>query len=301
MITLRTLRYLVELADQGHFGKAAQACFVSQPTLSAQIMKLEKQLGVQLVERDRKKVRLTDIGVEVVSRARRLLIEADEIVELARAHQDPMSGRLRLGLIPTIGPYLLPHVVPLIKKRYPDLRLMLFEYQTHEQLRHLHAGDIDAAVLALPIDLHGLQSQLLYKEPFFAAVPTGSSLAGASSLSVSSLADQPLLLLEDGHCLRDQALEVCSQVHIQESQEFRATSLETLRQMVAAGAGMTLMPELALRKPASSAGFVSIPFTRPPPHRDVAVVWRDSSARSETIRNIGDIIAAKVQKLLAQD
>lgn len=221
-------------------------------------------------------------------------------MELARSQQDPMSGRLRLGLIPTIGPYLLPHVVPLVKKRFRKLRLMLFEYQTDPLLKHLLAGDIDAAVLALPVPMHGLQSQRLYKEPFFVAAPAESSLGKSKTVTLEQLKNQPLLLLEDGHCLRDQALDVCSQIDVQESQDFRATSLETLRQMVAAGMGITLMPQLALHKPAPSAGFKSIPFVRPMPHRDVAIVWRDSSARSETIKVIGDVIATQVGKLLSQ-
>jgi LysR family hydrogen peroxide-inducible transcriptional activator len=219
--------------------RAAEKSFVSQPTLSAQIRKLEEYLGVPLVERQPKRVALTPAGERIVERARRLLQEADAIVELAKTDRDPLSGRLRLALIPTVGPYLLPHVATRLRNDLPRLKLMLYEYQTAPLLEKLRAGDLDLGILALPVPMDGLESATLYDEPFTLAVPATHELAGKASARIGDLKDQTLLLLEDGHCLRDQALEVCSPAGVHESQDYRATSLETLRQMVAAGHGVT--------------------------------------------------------------
>jgi len=283
-LKLKDLRYLVAVADERHFGRAAQRSFVSQPTLSAQLKKLEDYLGVQLVERQPGHVTLTDAGEEIVARARRILEASDEVVALARAHRDPLAGKLRMALIPTIGPYLLPRIAREIRKTLPRLELRLYEYQTAELLEKLHAGEIDLGVLALPVDLEGLDSCALYDEAFTVALPEHHRLAKKQTLKIDDLKEEPLLLLEDGHCLRDQALEVCSRVGMQEKQDFRATSLETLRQMVATGAGVTLLPELASRGPYGSArGVVLRPFARPAPVRHVGAVWRRTSARKPAI------------------
>ena len=283
-LKLKDLRYLVAVADERHFGRAAQRSFVSQPTLSAQLKKLEDYLGVQLVERQPGHVTLTDAGEEIVARARRILEASDEVVALARAHRDPLAGKLRMALIPTIGPYLLPRIAREIRKTLPRLELRLYEYQTAELLEKLHAGEIDLGVLALPVDLEGLDSCAPYDEAFTVALPEHHRLAKKQTLKIDDLKEEPLLLLEDGHCLRDQALEVCSRVGMQEKQDFRATSLETLRQMVATGAGVTLLPELASRGPYGSArGVVLRPFARPAPMRHVGAVWRRTSARKPAI------------------
>ena len=244
-MNLRDLRYLVALAEERHFGRAAERSSVSQPTLSAQIRKLEEYLGVPLVERRPKRVSLTPAGERIVQRARRLLQEADAIVELAKTDRDPLSGSVKLALIPTVGPYLLPQVATRLKRDLPRLKLMLYEYRTATLLEKLRAGELDLGVLALPVDLDGLDSTELYAEPFRLAVPADHALAGRDSVGPDDLHGETVLLLEDGHCLRDQALEVCNRVQAQESQDYRATSLETLRQMVAAGHGVTLLPELA--------------------------------------------------------
>ena len=236
-LKLKDLRYLVALADTRHFGQAAARCFVSQPTLSAQLKKLEDYLGVQLIERHPRKVALTDAGAQVVARARRIIEASEEIVTLAQLQKDPLSGRLRMALLPTIGPYLLPIVAQRIRRKLPRLDLLLYEYQTDPMLEHLHAGDIDVGILALPVPTDGLQQRDLFEEPFVVAVPEASPLARKRMLSAADLDGQTLLLLEDGHCLRDQALAVCSRSGAQEKQDFRATSLETLRQMVASGGG----------------------------------------------------------------
>jgi LysR family transcriptional regulator, hydrogen peroxide-inducible genes activator len=290
-VNLRDLKYLVALADTGHFGKAAERCFVSQPTLSAQIKKLEEYLGVKLLERQPKKVQLTDVGKQVVDRARRILHDGDEIVTLARHNKDPLAGKLRLGLIPTIGPYLLPKLTQRIRKALPRLSMMLYEYQTEPLLEHLRAGDVDLAILALPVNCEGLDVRQLYEEPFVVAVPDGDPLSAKASLKVQDLAGHTLLLLEDGHCLREQALEVCGRIDVKEADDFRATSLETLRQMVAAGLGSTLLPQMAADSPFGSQRGITIrPFSKPVPTRSIGAVWRKSSTRREAIDSVCDVI-----------
>lgn len=292
-LKLKDLRYLVAVADTRHFGRAAERSFVSQPTLSAQLKKLEEYLGVQLIERAPKRVQLTAAGEEIVARARRILEASDEIVEIARGHSDPLAGRLRLALLPTIGPYLLPNVAPKLRKQLPRLELMLYEYQTDVMLEKLHSGEIDVGILAMPVPLDGLDSYELYREPFTVAMPAGHRLAQRNSIKVDDLHDETLLLLEDGHCLRDQALDICSGSGVHEKQDFRATSLETLRQMVAAGVGITLLPELAGRGAYGNArGVVIKPFAKPVPTRTIGAVWRKSSARREAILALCRLIEA---------
>jgi LysR family hydrogen peroxide-inducible transcriptional activator len=288
-MNLRDLRYLVALADERHFGRAADRCHVSQPTLSAQIRKLEEYLGVSLVERQPRRVSLTEAGVKVVERARRLLLEADAIVELAKTDRDPLSGALRLGLIPTVGPYLLPHVVRRLKRELPRLKLMLYEHQTAPLLEKLRAGEIDMGILALPVPLDGLEAEPLYDEPF--------TLADNERVRVEDLKGETLLLLEDGHCLRDQALEVCSRIRVQEEQDYRATSLETLRQMVAAGHGVTLMPQLAADSPLGGArGMRAKTFVRPAPTRTIGAVWRKSTTRAQAIAATANTIRTAMKE-----
>lgn len=291
-LKLKDLRYLVAVADQRHFGRAAARCHVSQPTLSAQLKKLEQSLGVQLVERSPNNISLTEAGEQVVARARRILEASDEVIAVARSQRDPLCGRLRVALLPTIGPYLLPRVTRAIRKGLPRLELMLYEYQTAPMLEKLHAGDLDLGILALPVELGGLEARELYREPFTVALPEGHVLARRPSLRVADLKDERLLLLEDGHCLRDQALEVCGRAGVSDSQDFRATSLETLRQMVATGAGVTLLPVLAARGAYGNARGVAIrPFVRPVPVRHVGAVWRRSTARGQAIEALCALIA----------
>jgi LysR family hydrogen peroxide-inducible transcriptional activator len=283
-ITLRDLRYLVALADERHFGRAARRSFVSQPTLSAQLKKLETYLGVQLIERQPKQVSLTEAGEEIVARARLMLQASDEVLALARSYRDPLAGKLRVALLPTIGPYLLPRVAREIRKALPRLELQLYEYQTGPMLEKLNAGKIDLGILALPVDMDGLEARQLYEEPFELAIPRQHALAKKKDIRLEDLKDQTLLLLEDGHCLRDQALDVCSGVGVHEKQDFRATSLETLRQMVATGAGLTLLPELAARAGGGASRDVVLrPFVEPRPRRFVGAIWRKTTARRPAI------------------
>jgi LysR family hydrogen peroxide-inducible transcriptional activator len=283
-MNLRDLRYLVALADERHFGRAAERCHVSQPTLSAQIRKLEEYLGVTLVERQPKRVTLTETGEKIVQRARRALLEADAIVEVAKTDRDPLAGALRLALIPTVAPYLLPQVARPLRRALPRLKLLLYEHQTGPLLEKLRDGELDLGILALPVASEGLATAELYEEPFTLAVPAGHRLAARERVRLADLEGETLLLLEDGHCLRDQALEVCSHIRVGEEEDYRATSLETLRQMVAAGHGVTLLPELAAAAPVGAARGLRVkPFDRPMPSRTIGAVWRKSTTRGKAI------------------
>jgi LysR family hydrogen peroxide-inducible transcriptional activator len=290
-MNIRDLEYLVALADTRHFGRAAARCHVSQPTLSTQLKKLEAYLGVPLVERRPRRAALTPAGLGVVQRARRMLQDADDIRALARASQDPLSGPLKVGLIPTLGPYLLPRVAPRIAKALPKLQLMLHEYQTEPLVERTLSGELDLAILALPADTRGLVTRSLFAEAFLVAMPESHPLAARKRVKAADLQGEKLLLLEEGHCLRDQALEVCERVGTEE-QDFRATSLETLRQMVVAGLGLTLLPRLAAEGPfASARGLAVRPFSPPAPNRVIGAAWRRSTSRGEAIRAVCDIVA----------
>jgi LysR family transcriptional regulator, hydrogen peroxide-inducible genes activator len=285
-MNLRDLKYLVALAEHKHFGRAAEASFVSQPTLSTQIKKLEEELDVALVERTPRKVLLTDVGREIAARARGVLNEIDQIKSIARRTKDPESGTIRLGIFPTLGPYLLPHVVPGLHERFPRLELLLIEEKTEIIERQLREGRLDAAILALPLHDDQLHAEFLFEEPFVLAVPDGHALTKRKSLALADLADQSLLLLEDGHCLRDQALDVCQLAGAHERAGFRATSLETLRQMVAANVGITLLPALAVKPPvARSYAIRLLPFRGEMPSRRIALVWRKSSAQGDFLKS----------------
>lgn len=293
-MNLRDLQYLVAVADHRHFGKAADACYVSQPTLSTQLKKLEAELGVELVERAPRQVMLTAAGEQVVGHARTILGEADAIRGLARQAQDPRSGTLRLGAFPTIAPYLLPHVVPRLRRALPELELLLVEEKTPGLLDQLRSGRLDAAVLALPVDDDTLRTEALFREDFLLAVPADHPLAAEPDervVGVQALAGQRVLLLTDGHCLRDHALAVCRLAGVQERDGFRATSLETLRHMVGAGVGVTLLPALSVAAPVpESPAVVLRRFRTPAPYRDVALVWRRTSVFRELLPEVARVL-----------
>jgi len=298
-MNLRDLRYLIALADHKHFGRAASASFVSQPTLSTQIRKLEDELGVSLVERAPRRVMLTPIGREIAERARRVISEVEQMSEIARRSQDPEAGTVRLGLFPTLGPYVLPHVVPGLRKRFPRLELLLVEEKTDQILARLRDGRLDAGLLALPIHDDQLHIEPLFDEPFLLAVPQQHALASKASLQVTDLDREHLLLLEEGHCLRDQALDVCRMAGADERDGFRATSLETLRQMVAAGVGITLLPMLAVQPPVPvSPDIRLLPFRGVAPHRQIAMVWRRSSAMTAFLQQLAAEFRALPKTLL---
>src|SRR5690606_20295083 len=248
------------------------------------------------------KVMLTAAGQDVVQRARRIVAEVDEMKEAARRSRDPGSGTLRLGVFPTLGPYLLPHVVPQLRERFPQLELLLTEEKSDVLLQRLREGKLDAALLALPIHDDQLHAEFLFEEPFLLAAPAAHPLAKQKVLSMDALGEETLLLLEDGHCLRDQALDVCRLAGAQEKAGFRATSLETLRQMVAAGVGVTLLPALSVHAPiVQPAGIRLVPFRKPAPNRRIALVWRKSSALDGFLRDLADAIGALARAQLPRD
>ncbi|MGE5945628.1 MAG: LysR substrate-binding domain-containing protein [Betaproteobacteria bacterium] len=290
-MNLRDLQYLVALAEHRHFGRAAEACFVSQPTLSTQIKKLEDELGVPLVERTPRKVLLTEVGRDIAARARDVLNEIEQIRGVARRTLDPESGTVRLGIFPTLGPYLLPHALPLVRQAFPRLELLLVEEKTEAVLRMLREGKLDAGILALPLHEDSLHTEFLFEEPFLLAVSDAHPLAHKQGqLKLGDLSNQNLLLLEDGHCLRDQALEVCHLAGAGEHSGFRATSLETLRQMVAANVGITLLPVTAVKPPVAPVENLRlIEFRGHPPSRRIAMVWRKSSAMDGFLQRLADV------------
>lgn len=293
-MTLQELRYLVALADCGHFGQAAEACFVSQSTLSTGLKKLEDFLGVVVFDRSLKRVTPTPIGREIVESARRIVDEAARIREVASYAKDPMDRTLHLGVIPTLGPYYLPHVLTQVRLAYPKLRLLLREEMTPHMLEHLADGKLEAGLLALPIDDANLEVAPLFVEPFLAAVPGGHPLARLKSVNIDELAAAGLMLLEEGHCLRDQALEAC---HLQgiKSEEIRATSLETLRQMVAMGLGVTLIPTLAGAGINATGEQVMLkPISKPGAARSIGLVWRRRSPMASSIERLAEILRAQL-------
>lgn len=271
------LRYLVALADTLHFGQAADECGVSQPALSAQIARLEADLDARLVERTTRRVLLTPTGEEVVARARRALAELAEIRELARSDREPLSGRLRLGVIPTIAPYYLPPLLPGVRAAFPELQLLLREEQTPRLVESLAAGRIDAALIALPVASDALTSVEVGSEEFVLAVPAAHPLASRSSVVHADLSGEEVLLLEDGHCLRDQALAVCDLAGAREAEAIRATSISTLVQMVANGLGVTLLPESAAPHELRGGDVVGLRFADVAPTRTIGLATRKSS------------------------
>lgn len=286
-MNIRDLKYLVALKEHGHFGKAADACFVSQPALSMQIKKLEEFLGVQLLERTNKSVMFTAIGESMLDRARLILQEADTMKSLAREAADPLGGELQLGIFPTLAPYLLPHVMPKLTKKFPRLSMFLLEEKTGVLLQKLQQGKVDAAIIALPVHDNSLVTVPLFEEEFFLAVPGKHKLAKRKIIKSEDIADQTLMLLEEGHCLREQALSFCYRINAAENQCFRATSLETLRHMVASGLGMTLMPRLACQ---AKDGVTYIPFRSPKPSRTIGLVWRATAAKQQAVKEIARLL-----------
>jgi len=290
--TLRQLRFLVALADRRHFGQAAEACLVSQSTLSAAIQELEEGLGVILFDRTRRSVAPTGIGVEIAERARTILRQAEDLVDIAIAAHDPLSGPLRLGVIPTIGPFLLPRVLPRLREIAPDLKLYLREEQTARLVDRLEAGQLDAAVLALPVPLADVESEDIAVDPFYVVCPPGHRLASLPVVRPCDMATEDLLLLEDGHCLREHALAAC---HLEGARRntaaFQGTSLHTLVQMAANGLGVTLVPEMAIASGLAAGLDLHVaPLAGEEPGRRIALVWRRASGRKETFRQLATIL-----------
>ena len=293
-MTLTELKYIVAVARERHFGRAAEACFVSQSTLSTGLKKLEDYLGIVLFDRSLKRVVPTPIGREIVESARRVVEEAARIREVASYAKDPMDRTVHLGVIPTLGPYYLPHVLTSVREAHPKLRLLLREEMTPHMLTHLAEGKLDAGLLALPILDPTLELKPLFVEPFLAAVPVDHALAKARTVDIDDLAKAGLLLLEEGHCLRDQALDAC---HLQglKSEEIRATSLETLRQMVAMGLGVTLIPALACADSLPGKASVKLKtLAKPGASRIIGLVWRRRSPLAYTMERLAETLAGQL-------
>lgn len=304
MPTLRQLEYLVAVADQGTFGAAAEAVHVSQPAMSSQIAELEQKLGVTLFERDRRGARVTPEGEAIVSAARRVLDEAEQLVRLASDRRGDLVGQLVLGVIPTMAPYLLPTVVREIRRRYPATELQLRELRTSELVDAMHDGTLDLGLLAAPVPEleRGVEVVELARDPFVLALPDGHPFAGKTRLPRSALSGLPMLLLEDGHCLRTHAENACTQIGASTLGSFQATGLPSLSQMVAAGMGATLLPACALEVEArSGSGITTRRLRTPEPYRTVVLAWRSSSPRAEHFRTLAEGLTAPVAEACRLD
>lgn len=296
-MTLTELKYIVAVARERHFGRAAEACFVSQPTLSVAIRKLEEELDVTIFERGGAEVSMTSIGLRLIEQAQKILEESDNFKAIARQGQDPLNGPLRVGIIYTVAPYLLPSLVPEQIKLTPNMSLVLQENYTVRLLELLRQGEIDAAIIALPLTDNSFMVRELYSEPFLVAVPKNHKWAQREVVDAAELKEETMLLLGAGHCFRDQVLDVCPELsRFSASSEgiqrtFEGSSLETIRHMVATGIGVTVLPATALNASAQDSALLSyIPFKEPVPTRHIALVWRKSFTRMAAINSLAQAI-----------
>lgn len=284
---LRDLMYFMAVVEHLHFGRAAEACCVSQPALSMQIKKLEENLGIQLIERLSKKILITDAGKEVAEITRNILEDIKKIQHIAQDKKNPYVGKIKIGSFPTLAPYIFPSLCQKIKEQLPDLTLLLIEEKTDILIKDLLKGHIDAALLALPIYYPELIEEPLFTDPFYLATGSRHPFSACKTISQDQLIDYELLLLSEGHCMRDQALDLCRKIQTKEQKTFQATSLETLRTMIANNTGITLIPETAMKL---NDGLHYIPFEPPVPSRCIGMVYRNKSARTACIKEISRII-----------
>ncbi len=292
-ITLRQLRYFDALVRQRHFGRAADLCAVTQPALSMQLRDLETELGVRLIDRTKDGLKLTEVGEEFAARAAAILSAVNDLEEQARARNERMFGPLRLGMIPSIAPYLLPRLLPELRSRFPELHLTLRETVTATLLREVADGMLHAALVSVPVEQPDLVAEPLFIDPFLLAVPASAAAAKMDRASEEMLSDGELLLLEDGHCLRDQALAVCRAIDPRRLRSFGASSLSTLLQLVAHGQGITLLPSLFVQAEAArEPGVRILRFVPPEPSRTIGLVWRRTSPRTEAFRTLGATVIA---------
>jgi LysR family hydrogen peroxide-inducible transcriptional activator len=292
-MTLTELRYVVALAQERHFGRAAQKCFVTQPTLSLALAKLEDELGVKLFERNKNEVLVTAKGQGIVEQARRVLDEVGKIQQLAKGGQDQLSGALRLGAIPTIGPYLLPDLIPILRKRAPAMPLVIEENLTGNLAPMLREGELDVVLIALPFTLPGVKTRVVYEEPFSVVVPEGHKWGSRRGVKPQELAGENLLVLNNGHCFREQVLEACPGQSNTALPEGRAgSSLETIRNMVASGLGVSVLPASALTARYATKLLKVVPFAAPVPSRKVALAWRASFDRPAAVELLAESIRA---------
>ncbi len=294
--TIRQLQYLLAVVELRHFGHAAERCFVTQSTLSSGIQELEQALGAQLIERTKRKVLPTPLGLEIAEKARGILETSSDIISLAHKDKNSLSGEVRLGAIPTIAPYLLPKVLPPLRQAFPELALLLIEDQSARLLQRLESGEIDCAILALPYPVGKLESQMIGAEPFWVALPGDDPLTEQSQIKSSELPMERLLLLEEGHCMRDHAISACHRESSSATTPFQGTSLYTLIEMVSGGQGITLVPEMALDSALLSQTAIELrPLDEPGPHREIALVWRATSHLKSDL----ELLAAKLAELMA--
>lgn len=294
MITLRQLRYLASLARHRHFGRAAEDCAVTQPALSMQIRELEREIGSELVERRANDIALTETGLEVAQRAERILAATRDLVDFAR-HRDLLSGALRLGIIPTLAPYVLPRVLPRLQRQYPHLRLEVRETQTRLLLDELNGGELDCVMLALPVEGADLGTLRLFDDPFLLALPATEPLPAHGRVEIDDVDQRRLILLEEGHCLRDQALAFCATKRRDAPAGLGATSLATVMQMVANGYGVTLLPQVAVEAEARDDRVKLLRFAAPEPARTVGLAWRRTSPRKRDFEALGEIVIETIK------
>lgn len=290
MITLRQLRYLEALSQHRHFGRAAEACAVTQPALSMQIRELEKDLNAKLIERRPGEAALTEVGIEVVRRGQRVLSAARDIADFARHCGQILSGRLKLGIIPTLAPYVLPKVLPALQARHPNLTVELRETQTKILMEELAGGDLDLVMLALPVVDTEIETLRLFDDPFLLAVPADDPLPETARVSADEIDQRRLMLLEEGHCLRDQALAYCAAARQEMPLSLGATSLATIMQMVASGYGVTLVPEVAVDVKMRDKRVKLLRFAAPEPGRTIGLAWRRTSPRKADFVALGQIV-----------
>ncbi|HEX7852587.1 MAG TPA: hydrogen peroxide-inducible genes activator [Sphingobium sp.] len=296
MPTLKQLQYLVALKEQGHFGRAADACYVTQSTLSAGIRELESLIGVTLVERTRRVVRFTALGDRIVEKAHRVLREAEELAAIAQASGKPLSGELRMGVIPTIAPFLLPRLLPRLRAERPQLKLFLREEMSHAAIESLRHGHVDCVLLALPFPTGDTDCEVLFSDPLHIAFPQNDPRDPPSQIDPAKIDASRLLLLEDGHCLKEHALAACNRPELRSEATITGTSLHTLVQMVENGLGLTLLPEMAIRGGILAGTHITVrPIDSPHASREIALIWRRNSPREKEFRMMAEILRAGAQ------
>ena len=291
-MNIRDLEYLIAVADLGHFGRAAEKCFVSQPSLSIQIKKLEEELGLEIFERTNKRVLITPPGQEIIRQAREVLLAKDALLNLAKQLNDPFAGSFRLGVIPSVGPYLLPHILPILKEKFPKLLLSIIESETEVLVSMLHQGELDAIIASMPIDPFHLVVRTLFKEPFYAVFNKNSPTSKQPLIHIEDLYKENIILLEKGHCLSEQILDLCVRLRSQSQRnDFSLSSLETLYYLIVAGEGMSLFPSLAIKSRVENPYIVVRPFSNPAPSREICMVWRATSYRNLLCNKVAESIA----------